>query len=137
EWNPATPASSPPPRSSTKASPAGPTRAAPAPASASTSTSSTRTPSRSSRSSSSRPNLLAVTTGGETVRKRTRLESDERRRQILDAARALLATRPYNEVSMADLAEAAGVARGLLHHYFGSKRDLYLAIVRDTVRVPT
>lgn len=38
---------------------------------------------------------------------------------------------------MADLADAAGVARGLLHHYFGSKRDLYLALVRDTVRVPT
>lgn len=71
-----------------------------------------------------------------SVRKRTRLESDERRRQILDAARHLLSTRPYSEVSMSDLAAAAGVARGLLHHYFGSKRDLYLAVVKDTVRVP-
>ena len=38
---------------------------------------------------------------------------------------------------MSDLAEAAGVARGLLHHYFGSKRDLYLAVVRETVQVPS
>jgi len=78
-----------------------------------------------------------VADGSGAVRKRTRLESDARRQQILDAARALLVSRPYSEVSMADLAEAAGVARGLLHHYFGSKRDLYLAIVRETVRVPT
>ena len=71
------------------------------------------------------------------MRRRTRLESDARRKQILDAAREVLSTRPYSEVSMSDLADAAGVARGLLHHYFGSKRDLYLALVRDTVRVPT
>ena len=71
------------------------------------------------------------------MRKRTRLESDARRKQILDAAREVLSTRPYSEVSMSDLADAAGVARGLLHHYFGSKRDLYLALVRETVRVPT
>jgi AcrR family transcriptional regulator len=75
--------------------------------------------------------------GTRSARKRTRLESDARRKQILDAARHVLSTRPYSEVSMSDLADAAGVARGLLHHYFGSKRDLYLALVRDTVRVPT
>src|SRR3546814_9673288 len=38
---------------------------------------------------------------------------------------------------MVELASAAGVARGLLHHYFGSKRDLYLEVVRGIVRVPT
>src|SRR3546814_18699031 len=38
---------------------------------------------------------------------------------------------------MVELASAAGVARGLLHHYFGSKRDLYLEVVRRIVRVPT
>ena len=37
---------------------------------------------------------------------------------------------------MADLAEAAGVARGLLNHYFGSKRELYLAVVRESVQLP-
>lgn len=70
-------------------------------------------------------------------RKRVRLEYDDRRAQILVAARKLFVRRPYSEVSMADLAEAAGVARGLLHHYFGSKRDLYLAVVRQLVQVPT
>ncbi len=72
-----------------------------------------------------------------TPRKRVRLDYDERRQLILDAARRLFCQRPYSEVSMADLAEAAGVARGLLHHYFGSKRDLYLAVMRDLLQVPT
>jgi AcrR family transcriptional regulator len=70
------------------------------------------------------------------VAKRVRLEKDERREQIITAARPLLSTRPYDEVSLTDIADAAGVTRGLLHHYFGSKRDLYLAIVRDAFRVP-
>lgn len=72
-----------------------------------------------------------------TPRKRVRLDYDERRQLILDAARRLFCQRPYSEVSMADLAEAAGVARGLLHHYFGSKRDLYLAVMRELLQVPT
>lgn len=70
-------------------------------------------------------------------RKRTRLDYDERRRLILAAARRLFCTRPYSEVSMADLARTAGVTRGLLHHYFGSKRGLYLEVVREVSRLPT
>ncbi|MGH9275997.1 MAG: TetR/AcrR family transcriptional regulator [Acidimicrobiales bacterium] len=70
-------------------------------------------------------------------RKRVRLGYDERRQLILSAARRLFCQRPYSEVSVADLAEAAGVARGLLHHYFGSKRDLYLAVMRELIQVPT
>jgi AcrR family transcriptional regulator len=78
-----------------------------------------------------------VATRPATPRKRVRLDYDERRQLILDAARRLFCQRPYSEVSMADLAEAAGVARGLLHHYFGSKRDLYLAVMRELLQVPT
>ena len=32
---------------------------------------------------------------------------------------------------MSDVAEAAEVTRGLVHHYFGSKRDLYVEVVRS------
>ena len=66
-----------------------------------------------------------------TGAKRVRLDYDERRRQILQAASTLFLQRPYSEVSISDIAEAAGVARGLLHHYFDSKRDLYLEVVRQ------
>jgi AcrR family transcriptional regulator len=64
----------------------------------------------------------------------SRLDHERRRRQILDCAASLLAARPYGDVSMEDVAGAAGVTRGLLHHYFGTKRDLYLELMRDMLR---
>ena len=66
-----------------------------------------------------------------------RLERDERRRQILVVARRLFSERSYAAVSTSDIAREAGVARGLLHHYFGTKRELYLEVVRALVRVPS
>src|SRR5947209_8975127 len=69
--------------------------------------------------------------------RRQRLDHDQRRRQILDCARRLFSERPYASVSTTEIAREAGVARGLLHHYFGSKRDLYLEVIRALMRVPT
>lgn len=80
--------------------------------------------------------LGAVAASGTAPRKRVRLDYDERRELILSVARRLFLERPYSEVSMADLAAEAGVARGLLHHYFGSKRDLYLDVMRGLIQVP-
>jgi AcrR family transcriptional regulator len=68
--------------------------------------------------------------------RRTRLDRDERREQILSRARGLFSERTYAAVSMDEIARAAGVARGLLHHYFGTKRELYLEVVRGLVRLP-
>ncbi len=67
---------------------------------------------------------------------RTRLEPDDRRAQILSAATALYAERAYDQVSLAELARAAGVTRGLLHHYFGSKREIFLAVMRSSLLMP-
>ncbi len=66
-----------------------------------------------------------------------RLEHDERRQQILACARKLFSERNYAAVSTTDIAREAGVARGLLHHYFGTKHDLYLEVVRMLMRVPS
>lgn len=66
-----------------------------------------------------------------------RLDHDERRRQILACARRLFSERNYAAVSTSEIAREAGVARGLLHHYFGTKRDLYLEVVRTLVRMPS
>lgn len=60
-----------------------------------------------------------------------RLPPAERRSQILEHARRLFAERPYQEVSTADIARAAGVTRALVHHYFGGVRDLYLVVVGE------
>lgn len=67
---------------------------------------------------------------------RARLEPDERRRQILAAAQELFSERHYGAVSLDEIAAKAGVARGLINHYFGTKRDLYVEVVREMVRVP-
>lgn len=66
-----------------------------------------------------------------------RLDHDERRAQILACARRLFSERNYDAVSTNDIAREAGVARGLLHHYFGTKRELYLEVVRSLVRMPS
>nr|WP_036494701.1 TetR/AcrR family transcriptional regulator [Nocardia sp. BMG111209] len=67
---------------------------------------------------------------------RRRLEPDARRAQILECAIEMFGERPYAAVSTAELAHRAGVARGLINHYFGNKRDLYLAVVRRMVTLP-
>jgi AcrR family transcriptional regulator len=63
--------------------------------------------------------------------RRRRLELDERRAQLLALAQAAFATTSYDDGSIDHLAQAAGVSKGLLYHYFPSKRDLYLATVRE------
>ncbi|MGW4364281.1 TetR/AcrR family transcriptional regulator [Nocardia takedensis] len=72
----------------------------------------------------------------EDAPRRRRLEPDERRAQILACAIEMFGERPYAAVSTAELAQRAGVARGLINHYFGNKRDLYLAVVRRMVTLP-
>ncbi|MBE1579226.1 TetR/AcrR family transcriptional regulator [Amycolatopsis roodepoortensis] len=65
-----------------------------------------------------------------------RLEPDERKEQIFACAARLFSDRPYSEVSTSDIAAEAGVARGLINHYFGTKRELYLEIIRRALTVP-
>jgi AcrR family transcriptional regulator len=77
----------------------------------------------------------AVSSVGGSPR-RVRMDPDARRDQILQVAARLFAERPYSDVSISDIAGEAGIARGLLHHYFGSKRELYLELVRIAARAP-
>jgi AcrR family transcriptional regulator len=57
----------------------------------------------------------------------TRLDVDERRRQLLEAGAHAFTQRSYDEVSMSEVARAAGISKGLLYHYFPSKRDFFTA----------
>lgn len=69
-------------------------------------------------------------------KRRTRLDQDERRAQIIAAALMIFARRSVDDVSSAELAAAAGVSRGLLNHYFRTKRDLYVAAIETLVDLP-
>jgi AcrR family transcriptional regulator len=59
----------------------------------------------------------------------SRLDPEHRREQILDAANVLFAERAYDAVSIEDIAKAAGVTRGLVHHYFGGRKDVYIGLL--------
>jgi AcrR family transcriptional regulator len=61
---------------------------------------------------------------------RRRLTPDARREQLLDTAVQLAAGRGLASVSVAEIAEAAGVSEGLLYHYFPTKDALLAAALR-------
>ena len=75
----------------------------------------------------SKPDDLTV-----TARSGRRPGSPDTRQQILDSARDVFATNGFNKASIRKIATAAGVDPALVHHYFGSKDELFLA----TVEVP-
>ncbi|MFB7451151.1 TetR/AcrR family transcriptional regulator [Streptomyces sp. NPDC056194] len=62
-----------------------------------------------------------------------RLSVEERRGQLLDTAQELFAHRAPEDVSLDDVAEAAGVSRPLVYRYFpGGKQQLYEAALRSS-----
>ncbi|WP_030813964.1 TetR/AcrR family transcriptional regulator [Streptomyces sp. NRRL S-337] len=60
----------------------------------------------------------------------TRLTPDQRREQLVGIGLEMLADRALDELSTDEVARRAGISRGLLFHYFDSKRDFYRAVVR-------
>jgi TetR/AcrR family transcriptional regulator, fatty acid metabolism regulator protein len=56
---------------------------------------------------------------------------EEKREHLLDAAVRVFARRGYHGSRVADIAEEAGVAHGLLYHYFSSKEEVLQTIFRE------
>ena len=61
----------------------------------------------------------------------TRLQVDERRRQLLELGARLFATHSYSELSMARIAREAGISKALVYHYFPSKQDFFVATLQQ------
>lgn len=57
--------------------------------------------------------------------------SEEKRRQILDAAVRVFARKGFHTSRVGDIAEEAGVAHGLLYHYFASKDEVLETVFRE------
>ena len=57
--------------------------------------------------------------------------SIERRQEILDAAVRVFARKGFHTCRVGDIAEEAGVAHGLLYHYFASKDEVLETIFRE------
>jgi AcrR family transcriptional regulator len=64
-------------------------------------------------------------------RPRIRLDNDQRRAQLIALAKRAFSDRAYDDVSIDDLARIAKISKGLLYHYFPTKRDLYIAGLRE------
>ena len=61
----------------------------------------------------------------------TRLQVDERRRQLLELGADLFARFAYDELSMAKIARDAGISKALLYHYFPSKQAYFAATLEQ------
>ncbi|MCX2929924.1 TetR family transcriptional regulator [Mycobacterium sp. CVI_P3] len=61
-------------------------------------------------------------------------QAEETRRRILEVAVEAFSAQHYDEVAVGDIASSAGVAHGLLFHYFKNKRGLYLAAMEEAAR---
>lgn len=59
--------------------------------------------------------------------------SDERRQQIIDAARQLYEEKGLARTSVKDISERCGVARSLFYHYFADKQAVTSAVIDDFV----
>jgi TetR/AcrR family fatty acid metabolism transcriptional regulator len=57
--------------------------------------------------------------------------AEEKRRQLLDAAVRVFARKGFHASRVGDIAEEAGVAHGLLYHYFKSKDEVLEAVFHD------
>ena len=53
----------------------------------------------------------------------------DRRTQLLEVGKRIFSVRAFDEISTEDLAREAGISKGLLYHYFRSKRGYYVAVV--------
>jgi AcrR family transcriptional regulator len=60
-----------------------------------------------------------------------RLPAEQRRRQLLDVACDVFATRGFHATAMDDIATAAGVTKPVLYQHFPSKRALFVEVLTD------
>ena len=76
---------------------------------------------------------LSVTAGNANLGRQTQrqVQAELTRRKLLDAAVGHFSAHHFDDVATSDITEAAGVAQGLLFHYFGNKRGIYLEALRD------
>ena len=60
-------------------------------------------------------------------------EAATARRRAIESATRLFSTRSYGEVSVAEVAADAGMAKGSVYRHFASKEELFVAVVDDVV----
>jgi TetR/AcrR family acrAB operon transcriptional repressor len=67
--------------------------------------------------------------------RRTKEDAEQTRQDLLDAALTIFSQKGYTAARLEDIAEAAGVTRGAIYHHFGSKSELFLALLEEATAV--
>jgi AcrR family transcriptional regulator len=67
--------------------------------------------------------------------RRTKEEAEQTRQDLLDAALTVFSQKGYTATRLEDVARTAGVTRGAIYHHFGSKADLYGALIEEANKV--
>ena len=60
-----------------------------------------------------------------------RMSSQDKRKQLIDAAYNVFVNRGYANASVKDIAQEAGITAGLVHYYFKSKEDLLISVQNE------
>jgi AcrR family transcriptional regulator len=68
------------------------------------------------------------------ARKRQEELVENRKRQILNAARGVFIGRGYDKATTAEIAMTAGVSEGTIYNYYHSKRDLLISLSSDFLK---
>lgn len=71
-----------------------------------------------------------MSTSPEAPAKRVRLSPGERKTQLITLGVKMLGERAIEDISVSEIAAQAGISRGLLFHYFPTKQDFQLEVVR-------
>src|SRR3712207_207132 len=75
--------------------------------------------------------MLVCKSGGYAGMRKTKEEADATRRALLKAALVVFSRRGYAATTLEEVARAANVTRGAVYWHFGSKAELYNALVRE------
>lgn len=59
----------------------------------------------------------------------SRMDAEQRRKQILDCARKLFSENGYYQTQISDIQQLAGVARGTIYQYFDNKEHIFLTLL--------
>jgi len=70
-----------------------------------------------------------VNKGSEQPPARVRMSGKERREQLLDVGRSLLAAKGFDGTSIEEIAHRAGVSKPVVYEHFGGKEGLYAVVV--------
>ncbi len=75
--------------------------------------------------------MKSKTKGAESGRRGVRGGGEATRQAILEAARELFSARAYEQVGLRDIAAAAGATAALVNRYFGTKEQLFKAVLES------